>query len=204
MFTHTRFVVAACVTSSLLFLAGCSPKQVAPYSGNGNGSSQVPPQESTQPTMGTITEEMLPAVESLDATGEGTSGSFAEGMDQQSEAYKRAYGRSTPNFKPIYFDYDQSLVRGDQIPTMEYNGSYLRDTPGSRVLIEGNTDARGTNEYNLALGERRAASAKKYLIEFGIETSRIRTVSYGEERPLFPGTGKDDYAQNRRDDFILE
>nr|WP_320010873.1 OmpA family protein [uncultured Desulfobulbus sp.] len=201
MSIHTRFFVAACVTSSLFFLVSCGKKQVAPYSGSG---SQAESQETSQPTMGTITEEMLPAVESLDATGQGSNGSFAEGIDQQSEAYKRTYGRSTPNFKPIYFDYDQSLVRSDQIPTMEYNGNHLRDTPGLRVLIEGNTDARGTNEYNLALGERRAASAKKYLIEYGIEENRIRTVSYGEERPLFPGTSKDDYAQNRRDDFILE
>ena len=72
------------------------------------------------------------------------------------------------------------------------------------MLIEGNTDMRGTNEYNLALGERRAMSAKSYLKEFGIEEGRIRTVSYGEERPLFNGQSEDDFAQNRRDDFILE
>jgi peptidoglycan-associated lipoprotein len=87
---------------------------------------------------------------------------------------------------------------------MEHNGNYLKNHPSAKVLIEGNTDARGTNEYNLALGERRAMSAKTYLREYGIEESRIRTVSYGEERPLFNGSSEDDYAQNRRDDFILE
>ena len=87
---------------------------------------------------------------------------------------------------------------------MEFNGNYLRNNSSGRVLVEGNTDDRGTNEYNLALGERRANAAKKYLIQYGIEASRIRTVSYGEERPLFTGTGEDDYAHNRRDDFILE
>ena len=128
----------------------------------------------------------------------------ANGADQQSDAYKREHGRCSPEFKPIYFEYDQSSIKGDQIPIMEFNGNYLRNNSSGRVLVEGNTDDRGTNEYNLALGERRANAAKKYLIQYGIEASRIRTVSYGEERPLFTGTGEDDYAHNRRDDFILE
>jgi peptidoglycan-associated lipoprotein len=154
--------------------------------------------------MGNITEETGPSTEGLDSTGRGGSGSLAGGADQQSDAYKREHGRCSPEFKPIYFDYDQSSVRGDQIPTMEFNGTYLRNNPSGRVLVEGNTDDRGTNEYNLALGERRATAAKKYLIQFGIEAGRIRTVSYGEERPLFTGGSEDDYAHNRRDDFILE
>ena len=106
--------------------------------------------------------------------------------------------------RPIYFDFDQSSIRGDQIPSMEHNGSYLKSNPSKSVLIEGNTDDRGTNEYNLAMAERRAVAARSYLVEFGIEDSRIRTVSYGEERPLFTGQSEDDYAHNRRDDFILE
>jgi peptidoglycan-associated lipoprotein len=200
MYKPTRFFLAALLSCSLLFLGGCGPKQVAPYSGGGGAGVD----ESANARMGNITEEMGPSVEGLDATGQGGAGSFGSGADQQSDAYKREHGRSSPEFKPIYFDYDQSSIRGDQIPTMEFNGSYLRNNPSARVLIEGNTDDRGTNEYNLALGERRAASAKKYLIQFGIEEGRIRTVSYGEERPLFTGTTEDDFAHNRRDDFILE
>nr|WP_321465745.1 peptidoglycan-associated lipoprotein Pal [uncultured Desulfobulbus sp.] len=200
MFQRTRFIVAALFSCSLLFLGGCGPKQVAPYAGGANPGAD----ETSNQRMGNITEEMSPAVEGLDSTGQGGSGSLANGADQQSDAYKREHGRCSPEFKPIYFDYDQSLIKGDQIPTMEFNGSYLRNNPSSRVLIEGNTDDRGTNEYNLALGERRANSAKKYLMQFGIEEGRIRAVSYGEERPLFTGTSEDDYAHNRRDDFILE
>ncbi|MGD9948810.1 MAG: peptidoglycan-associated lipoprotein Pal [Desulfobulbus sp.] len=196
----TRFIFAALLSCSLLFLGGCGPKQVAPYAGGANPGAD----ETNNARMGNITEEMGPTTEGLDSTGQGGSGSLAGGADQQSDAYKREHGRCSPEFKPIYFDYDQSSVRGDQIPTMEFNGNYLRNNPSARVLVEGNTDDRGTNEYNLALGERRAVSAKKYLIQYGIEENRIRTVSYGEERPLFTGTSEDDFAHNRRDDFILE
>jgi peptidoglycan-associated lipoprotein len=181
-----------------MLLSGCGPKQVSPYASSGNNI----PDANAGNRMGNITEETGPSQEGLNSTGRGGGGSF--NGDNQSDAYKREHGRSSPEMKPIYFAYDQSTIQGDQIPSMEHNGTYLKNNPSTRVLIEGNTDARGTNEYNLALGERRALSAKTYLREFGIEEGRIRAVSYGEERPLFNGTSEDDYAQNRRDDFILE
>ena len=193
-----RFLLAAMLSCSVLFLGGCGPKQVAPYAGGAN-----PGADDANNRMGNITEEMGGA-QGLDSTGQGGTGSLANGADQQSDAYKREHGRCSPEFKPVYFEYDQSSIKGDQIPVMEFNGNFLRNNSSGRVLVEGNTDDRGTNEYNLALGERRANAAKKYLIQYGIEASRIRTVSYGEERPLFTGTGEDDYAHNRRDDFILE
>lgn len=201
MNTFSRLFLAATLTCTILFLGGCSPKPVSPYAGGGGGGT-----DSTNGgnRMGNITEETGPGTEGLDSTGRGGAGSLAGDADQQSDAYKREHGRCSPEFKPVYFDYDQSKIKGDQIPAMEHNGTYLKNNSSARVLIEGNTDNRGTNEYNLALGERRAMSAKNYLREFGIEESRIRTVSYGEERPLFNGPSEDDYAQNRRDDFILE
>lgn len=201
MNTSSRLFLAATLTCTILFLGGCSPKPVSPYAGGGGGGTDS---MSGGNRMGNITEETGPGTEGLDSTGRGGAGSLAGDADQQSDAYKREHGRSSPEFKPIYFDYDQSKIKGDQIPAMEHNGNYLKNNSSARVLIEGNTDNRGTNEYNLALGERRAMSAKNYLREFGIEESRIRTVSYGEERPLFNGPSEDDFAQNRRDDFILE
>ncbi|MCI5142639.1 MAG: peptidoglycan-associated lipoprotein, partial [Candidatus Electrothrix sp. ATG1] len=98
----------------------------------------------------------------------------------------------------------RSNIRNDQTAHIEHNGEYLKSNVASKLLIEGNCDEQGTNEYNLALGERRAMNAKKYLIKLGVDHSRIRTVSYGEERPLFTGSEESDYAYNRRDDFILE
>lgn len=195
-----RLFLATTLTCTILLLSGCGPKAVSPYAGGGSGAADG----ADANRMGNIVEETSPGTEGLDSTGRGGSGSLASDADQQSDAYKREHGRCSPEFKPIYFEYDQSKIKNDQIPAMEHNGSYLKNNPSARVLIEGNTDNRGTNEYNLALGERRAMSAKAYLKAFGIEESRIRTVSYGEERPLFNGQSEDDYAHNRRDDFILE
>ena len=207
----TRLFLAATLCLSLLALAGCGPKQVSPYTPTGNN---MPEGSALDGGMGNITEEMgagsgqdgglgAGGSEGLDATG-GSGSNLSFAGDNQSDAYKREHGRSSPEMRPIYFEFDQSSIRSDQIPSMEHNGSYLKSNPTRSVLVEGNTDDRGTNEYNLALGERRAVAARNYLVEFGIEESRIRTVSYGEERPLFMGQSEDEFAHNRRDDFILE
>ncbi len=207
----TRLFLAATLCLSLLALAGCGPKQVSPYTPTGNN---MPEGSALDGGMGNITEEMgagsgqdgglgAGGSEGLDATG-GSGSNLSFAGDNQSDAYKREHGRSSPEMRPIYFEFDQSSIRSDQIPSMEHNGSYLKSNPTRSVLVEGNTDDRGTNEYNLALGERRAVAARNYLVEFGIEESRIRTVSYGEERPLFTGQSEDEFAHNRRDDFILE
>ena len=207
----TRLFLAATLCLSLLALAGCGPKQVSPYTPTGNN---MPEGSALDGGMGNITEEMgagsgqdgglgAGGTEGLDATG-GSGSNLSFAGDNQSDAYKREHGRPSPEMRPIYFEFDQSSIRSDQIPSMEHNGSYLKSNPTRSVLVEGNTDDRGTNEYNLALGERRAVAARNYLVEFGIEESRIRTVSYGEERPLFTGQSEDEFAHNRRDDFILE
>ena len=203
MKSMSRFFLATTFVCSVLLLGGCGPKKISPYSSNGNNMPEGTAMDSGN-KMGNITEEMGPSQEGLDSTGGSNGNNLSFAGDQQSDAYKREHGRSSPEMKPIYFDYDQSTIRSDQIPSMEHNGSYLKNNASSKVLIEGNTDDRGTNEYNLALGERRAMSAKSYLLEFGIEEGRVRTVSYGEERPLFTGQSEDDFAHNRRDDFILE
>lgn len=197
MNTCFRLFLATTLICMVSLLGGCGPKQVAPYPATGTNTAD--PNATNR--LGNITEETGPSQEGLNSTGKG-GGSF--NGDKQSDAYKREHGRSSPEMKPIYFAYDQATIKGDQIPRMEHNGNYLKNHPTAKILVEGNTDARGTNEYNLALGERRAMSAKTYLREYGVEESRIRTVSYGEERPLFEGTSEDDYSQNRRDDFILE
>ncbi|HEB50413.1 MAG TPA: peptidoglycan-associated lipoprotein Pal [Desulfobulbus sp.] len=156
---------------------------------------------------GTITEEIGPSEESLDASGTGRGealGSLNVNSDQNSEEYKRTHGRSSVEMQPIYFDFDQASIRADQVGRLEHNADYLNGHPGARVIIEGNCDERGTNEYNLALGERRALNAKNYLVELGVSPDRIRTISYGEERPLFTGDDEFSWSQNRRDDFVLE
>lgn len=112
-------------------------------------------------------------------------------------------GRTTAPMLPIYFDYDKSDIRADQNDRIKKNGDLLIGSSKVRVRVEGNTDERGTNEYNMALGERRAVTAVKYLANMGVAESRIDTLSYGEEKPLNLGHDELAWSQNRRDDFVI-
>jgi len=113
-------------------------------------------------------------------------------------------GRSTAPMVSIYYDFDRSDIRPDQQSNVKGNWSYLKANPQIRVRIEGNCDERGTAEYNLALGERRALSAKKYLANLGMPADRIDTLSLGEERPLIDGHDEVAWEQNRRGDFVAQ
>jgi len=104
-------------------------------------------------------------------------------------------------FRTIYFDFDKSDLRADAREGLQSNATYLKSSSSTQVTIEGNTDNRGSNEYNLALGKRRADAAYKYLVDLGIESSRMTTVSFGEEKPAVEGNNELAWAKNRRDDF---
>jgi peptidoglycan-associated lipoprotein len=107
-------------------------------------------------------------------------------------------------FENIYFDFDRSFIRDDAKPELEKVAAYLKSNRDVRVLIEGHCDERGTDEYNFALGDRRAQAAKNYLMNLGIDGSRIKTISYGEERPADPGHEEPAWAKNRRDVFVIQ
>jgi peptidoglycan-associated lipoprotein len=98
----------------------------------------------------------------------------------------------------VYFGYDQYDLSAEARATLEKQAALLRKYPAVDIIIQGHADERGTLEYNLALGERRANSAKDYLVALGINPARIRTVSYGEERPAMVGSTESAFAQNRR------
>jgi peptidoglycan-associated lipoprotein len=102
----------------------------------------------------------------------------------------------------VFFDYDSAELSGSAQSTLDANGKVLNDNSGVSITIEGHCDERGTVEYNLALGDRRGASAKDYLVRFGISASRISVVSYGEERPFATGGDEAAFAQNRRAHFV--
>ena len=103
----------------------------------------------------------------------------------------------------IFFDFDKNLIRPDARRLLDKNASWLKENPKMRIIIEGHADERGTNEYNLALGERRAMAAKRYLVALGIDSSRIRTISYGEEKPFCGESNEPCWQQNRRAHFLL-
>lgn len=106
------------------------------------------------------------------------------------------------SFQPVYFRFDQSGIDSSEYSKLDQVAAYVMSNPGTGVVIEGNCDDKGSDEYNRALGERRALSAKDYLLNKGISDSRIRTVSYGEEKPAVPNTDDASRSQNRRDEFI--
>ena len=104
----------------------------------------------------------------------------------------------------IYFDFDKSDLKPEARVILDKKAAWLSNNPRYSIRIDGHCDERGTNEYNLALGERRAFAAKKYLIAKGISDRRIETLSYGEERPADQGHGEQSWAKNRRDEFKLK
>lgn len=103
----------------------------------------------------------------------------------------------------VYFDYDASEIRDDQRAALDAKVPILRANAGLRIRITGHTDERGSDEYNMALGQRRAAAAKRYLVSQGIEDARIEIVSLGEERPAAQGSDESAWSQNRRAEFEI-
>jgi peptidoglycan-associated lipoprotein len=130
----------------------------------------------------------------------------AESLDTQivaDEAAEPLEGRSTPGLFHVYFDFDKSMIRADQVERLEKNAAFMKNNSELKVRIEGNCDERGTNEYNMALGQRRAQRGKQYLVNLGVAEARLATISYGEEQPINFGHDELSWSQNRRVDFVV-
>ena len=106
------------------------------------------------------------------------------------------------DMRTIYFDFDDSALRSDAKEALRGNAGVLRDSPDLRIEIQGHCDERGSEEYNLALGQRRAESAKRYLVDLGVRASRIGTKTYGEAMPAVRGHSESAWSTNRRDEFV--
>lgn len=104
----------------------------------------------------------------------------------------------------VFYEFDKSNLKPEARTTIERWAAWLKTYPQNRVIIEGHADERGTREYNLALGERRANAAMQYLVSLGIDANRLRTVSYGKERPAVLGSNENAWAQNRRGVIVLQ
>ena len=105
--------------------------------------------------------------------------------------------------KDIHFDFDRYDILPEDAQILKENAALLMNYPKVKIQVEGHCDERGTNEYNLALGERRANAAKKYLVSLGISADRISSISYGEEKPLDTGHNEEAWAKNRRGHFVI-
>lgn len=119
-------------------------------------------------------------------------------------AKKNAEALIDLNLQNIYFDYNTSAIRADAREILKANAEIFTKNSSSKIVVEGHCDERGTAEYNMALGERRAQEAKQYLVNLGIDASRIETISYGKERPLDNRSIEKAWAQNRRAQFLLK
>jgi len=185
--------------SSIFLLCSCAKKQVV-----------AEEEEITAPPVGPevviVEEEELPAVEvakEVEEEGEVVETYEIElAEEREVEAVEEGLAAKFEG-KPIYFDFDKSFIKPEYRPVLEEKAALLKDNPNIHIRIEGNCDERGTNEYNIALGERRANSAKSFLVSLGISPDRVETISYGEERPFSLGHDEDSWSKNRRDDFLI-
>lgn len=186
----TVLIAVAFTCSTLLFMASCAKKQIGAMGDGGPGDGYNP--QITYP------KDQKPAGAGAGGPGTG-SGKAGQAMDSAARELNNAISVITSG--NIYFDYDRSELKADAKAILKKKAEYLRKYPQLSVRIEGHCDSRGTNEYNLALGERRANAAFKYLNAMGIGGDRLTTVSYGEERPADSGNNERAWSKNRRDEF---
>lgn len=199
MTQNTVIKIALCCVLTTFLLSGCGKKSVNSDEISqsrkpegrliGDGASQTIDETEGDFAMGEL--------ESLDRTGTPLS------SDNMSDEQKRKYGRSTGPLMPIYFAFDSSSINTTQFDNLNSNGRYLLEKKSPRLVIEGNCDQRGTADYNLALGELRALSVKKYLANQGVDPAKMTTTSYGSQRPLFLSNDEEAWAGNRRVDLVL-
>jgi len=131
-------------------------------------------------------------------TNETTSGDGLPGVNQEDLLFEPGskYGLQT-----VQFDYNSSSLRADSMDTLRGNAEKIKQFPNAYIQIAGHCDERGTQEYNLALGERRALAVRNYLIQLGVSGDRLVTISYGKEFPVVAGSNEEAWAQNRRAEF---
>ncbi len=173
----------------VLFFSGCASKQ-----------TQVP-----------ITERIQPGVGGQPSSPEGLAGQKAqEGMiteealsKEEKERRRKAAAEAAvaAHLQDIYFDFDSYAVRSQDIPILKNMADWLLANQAIKLTVEGYCDERGTTEYNLALGQKRAEAAKDYFVKSGVSAGRIKTVSYGKEAPLDTAHTEDAWMKNRRDHF---
>ena len=132
------------------------------------------------------------------------SGSLSDIANAGSGDFEKLYARCTDvNFAPVYFGFDSAVVPQGELGKIDAVAQHLADNANRVVVVEGNCDERGSNEYNMALGENRAGIIRNYLVQSGIDASRIQTRSYGEEKPAVDGHDEGAWAMNRRGDFAI-
>jgi peptidoglycan-associated lipoprotein len=197
MTQHLKTVAALLPIISLtLLLAGC-PKRPAMTAAT--APAPVPPPAAAPPTPAPPPPAPAPAPTPAPVAPATPAPAPAPPPPAPPKEY-----RTNAALKQIFFAFDKADIRREDAQTLKASADYLKANPNLLVLIEGHCDERGTNEYNLALGERRAKAAQNVLIANGIEASRITTISYGEERPSCTEKNETCWQKNRNDTFLTK
>jgi peptidoglycan-associated lipoprotein len=189
MMTHFRMACYICVAIVGLTLAACAP------------SATTKPDTAASPGSATARN---PGADQRAGEGQRDGGkeSGTDSLSQLQQGKAPVTPASSP-LKDVYFDFDRSDLSGDGRTILRANAEWLKSNPAARVEIEGHCDDRGTNEYNLALGAKRAQSVREYLATLGIAAARLSTISYGEEIPVCREQGESCWKQNRRARFVV-
>ena len=152
------------------------------------------------PEKGAAVEERTPSAEGAGAATAGTTGSAVTGSAASANPLRDP--RSVLSKRSVYFDFDRYDVKDEYKPLIEAHGKYLQGNRGAKMTIQGNCDERGSREYNIALGQRRADAVKRMMQLYGATDSQIDTVSFGKEKPRNQGHDEGAWAENRRDDIV--
>lgn len=179
----------------LIFAVGCAKRDYVKTS----------PRETVKPSGEAVTEEMV--------TPGGEEGALEEEVVEEANIAREEEPVSEEGLSPeemaksifqdVLFDYDKYNIRPEARPILDAVSSFLNENYAVNIIIEGHCDERGTNEYNLALGEKRAKSTKDYLVSLGVSPDRVIIVTYGEEKPLCTEKNEDCWQQNRRAHFVV-
>jgi peptidoglycan-associated lipoprotein len=175
-----RFRSLLAIAASLAIIAGCSSTQTgttAPISDSQSGQGQT------------------------NAGGPGTV-DLTRGQGQMLGASELTDPKNVLSKRSVYFDFDSAEVKDEFRSMLQAHATYLQRTPSAKMLIQGNTDERGSREYNIALGQRRADAVKRTLVLLGAPAAAIETVSLGKEKPRRTGHSEADFAENRRGDIL--
>jgi peptidoglycan-associated lipoprotein len=185
-------LIAFVFVCSSLLLTSCAKKQIQV---SDTVSPQAAEQKVDDPAKAKAEEE----------AGKGTEEEATNQVRQRELEKGKAFDAQFRmfEFQHIYFAFDKSDLTAESQALLKQKANWLRDNASYSVRIDGHCDERGTNEYNLALGERRAHAAKKFLTDLGISGDRISSLSYGEEKPAAPGHNEQAWSKNRRDGFKL-
>jgi peptidoglycan-associated lipoprotein len=159
-------------------------------------------QSTTTKDAGAPVEERNPATDAAGATTTGTSSTGVSGSAAGGARSPLRDPSSPLSKRIVYFDFDSYVVKDEFKPMIEAHGRYLQANRNARTTVRGSTDERGSREYNIALGQRRADALKKLLILYGATEIQIETVSFGKEKPVREGHDEASWAENRRDEIV--